>query len=45
VTEDGDVLDAAFEPALTDVVGLRVTTLSSPSWVSWREVRVVGSRP
>jgi hypothetical protein len=44
-SEEGDVLEAMFEPALTDVVGVRVTTLSSPSWVSWRELRVLGARP
>src|SRR5690606_19811349 len=44
-TQEGDVLEVAFDPALTDVVGVRITTLASPSWVSWREVRVLGSRP
>jgi hypothetical protein len=44
-TAEGEVLEVSFDPALTSVVAVRVTTLSSPSWVSWREIRVLGSRP
>jgi len=39
-TQDGDWLVAAFDPPLEAVTAVRVTTLSSPSWVAWREVQV-----
>ena len=45
VTDDGDVLEATLAAPRGGVVAIRVTTLSSPSWVSWREVRVLGSQP
>jgi hypothetical protein len=43
-TAEGDVLRATFDPPIHDVVAIRVTTLVSPSWVAWHEIRVLGSR-
>jgi hypothetical protein len=37
-TRDGQVIDLSLPTPLTDVVGLQVGTLESPSWVGWREV-------
>lgn len=39
-TTDGEVLEAVFDP-IPDVTVVRVTTLASPSWVSWRGVEVL----
>jgi hypothetical protein len=43
ITKDGDVLEYAFPAPRAGVRFVRVETLASPSWVSWREVEVVGS--
>ncbi|WP_291378641.1 discoidin domain-containing protein [Demequina sp.] len=42
-TADGDVLHVDFPEPLTGVVSVRVTTIESPSWVSWYEVRVLAA--
>lgn len=41
VTAEGDVLEAALPVALSGVAAIRVETLESPSWVSWREIEVL----
>ncbi len=41
ITEEGDVLEAEFAPALEEVVAVRVTTIASPSWVAWKEIEVL----
>jgi len=43
-TDDGEVLRAEPAEPITDVVAVRVTTLVSPSWVSWHEVIVLGAQ-
>lgn len=40
VTAGGDVLEADLG-ALAGVTGVRVTTTSSPSWVSWQEIEIL----
>lgn len=40
-TEDGDVLEVAFDPPLELVTDVRIETRASPSWVSWRSVEVL----
>ena len=42
-TEGGDILVFAPDTPVADVIGLRITTTDSPSWVSWSEVSVFGS--
>lgn len=42
-TEDGDWLAQAFDPALEGIRYIRIDTLSSPSWVAWYEVEVIGA--
>jgi hypothetical protein len=44
-TSDGDVLTVAPMTPLPPVCFLRVVTDVSPSWVSWREIEIVASRP
>jgi len=39
-TKAGQVLEAAFTPALDNVAALRIDTRSSPSWVAWSEIVV-----
>lgn len=41
-TADGDELRLAFEGPLTGVEFVRIETVVSPSWVSWREIRILG---
>lgn len=43
-TADSDVLRVEFAEPITDAVSVRITTLESRSWVSWREVRVLVAR-
>ena len=43
-TSDFDLLTHAFASPLSAQV-VRVTTTSSPSWVGWREIRVLGEAP
>lgn len=40
-TTDLQVLRVDFAEPITDAVSVRITTLESTSWVSWREVRVL----
>lgn len=40
-TEDGQTLELAIDPPRT-IDELYVRTVSSPSWVAWREIRVFG---
>jgi Tol biopolymer transport system component len=40
-TADGDVLNYTNKRAWHDIRYVRVETLSSPSWVAWREIRVL----
>lgn len=42
-TDDGDVLRVDLAEPTADAVAVRITTLVSPSWVSWREVIVLGA--
>lgn len=39
-TRDDDVLIVALDAPLSDVTGIRVDTLESPSWAAWREIEV-----
>jgi len=39
-TQDFDVLEFTPPTPLTDIQYVRVVTISSPSWVSWREIEV-----
>ncbi len=39
-TRDGDVLELEFAP-VPDATAVRVTTRTSPSWVSWRSVEIL----
>jgi WD40 repeat protein len=41
-TFDGQVLVHAFAGNLRPVRWIRVTTVRSPSWVAWKEIRVLG---
>jgi len=43
-TTDGDILSFAFPDGAAAVRMLRVETVSSPSWVAWREIEVLGAR-
>jgi hypothetical protein len=40
-TSDNDWLEAEFDPPLEGVTAIRVETLSSPSWVSWKQIEVL----
>lgn len=42
VTHYGDILEANLLGLLDDVRRIRVETLSSPSWVAWKEIEVYG---
>ena len=42
ITAEGDLLEATLPVALSGVETVRVETLASPSWVSWREIEVLG---
>ena len=43
-TEDGQILSVAIEPPQI-VNEVLILTISSPSWVAWRELRVFGRQP
>ncbi len=43
-TADGDTLVLTVEPAKI-INRVLIRTVSSPSWVAWREIRVFGSQP
>jgi hypothetical protein len=40
-TSDNDWLEAEFDPSLEGVTAIRIETLSSPSWVSWKQIEVL----
>jgi hypothetical protein len=42
VTQDPETLTVTIPGVLNDVQRIRVETLESPSWVSWREIEVYG---
>ncbi len=42
VTADPGILEATLEPAVPGIRFVRVETLTSPSFVAWREVEVLG---
>lgn len=44
-TSEGDILVFEPETALDSVETVRVVTVSSPSWVAWREVSIVSYSP
>ena len=41
-TVDNQILDFTFDPALADIQFIRIITTLSPSWVSWKEIEVLG---
>lgn len=41
-TRDGDELVFKPESLITGIRYIRVETVASPSWVSWREIEVIG---
>jgi hypothetical protein len=41
-TADNDVLTLTPDPTLPAVRFVRVETVTSPSWVAWREIEVFG---
>jgi len=41
LTRQGDWLEVTFDVPRSDVVSVRVTTRSSPSWVAWREIEIL----
>jgi hypothetical protein len=41
-TQDGDWLVFSPSPPLEDVRYVRIETVSSPSWVAWREIQITG---
>jgi F5/8 type C domain len=43
ITSEGDVLEHAFPAPRPGVRFVRVETVATPSWVSWREIEVVAS--
>jgi len=43
ITDDGDWLGFVPEPPLAGVRRVRIETVSSPSWVAWREIEINGS--
>jgi hypothetical protein len=44
VTEDNDWLTLTLDAPMEGVRFIRVQTLSSPSWVAWKEIQVFGSQ-
>ena len=44
-TTDGEALDQAWPKVVTGVESIRIITTSSPSWVGWREIEIIGSDP
>jgi len=44
-TTDGEALDQAWPKVVTGVESIRIITTSSPSWVGWREIEIIGSGP
>ena len=44
VTDDNDWLVLTLDPRLDDVRFIRVQTVSSPSWVAWKEIQVYGNQ-
>jgi len=44
VTDDNDWLVLTLDPRLDDVRFIRVQTVSSPSWVAWKEIQAYGNQ-
>ena len=44
-TADGQVLDKTWPQPVTGIEQIRVVTTSSPSWVAWREIQIIGGEP
>jgi hypothetical protein len=42
-TEDGEALVETWPKPLTAIQWIRVVTTSSPSWVGWREIEIIGA--
>lgn len=42
MTADNDWLVFTPTTPIDDVTGVRVETVSSPSWVAWKDIRVLG---
>lgn len=42
VTREGDWLVFVPDVPLENVGYIRIVTISSPSWVAWKEIRVIG---
>lgn len=42
-TSEDDILTVRLDAPLPDVMGIRVETLYSPSWVSWKEIEIFSS--
>jgi hypothetical protein len=40
-TQDGDELLYQLEDPVTKIRFVRVETIASPSWVSWREIEII----
>lgn len=43
ITHDGEVIELAPRRPWKRIVAIRITTLVSPSWVAWKEIRVFGA--
>jgi hypothetical protein len=39
---DNQILDFTFDPALANIQFIRIVTTHGPSWVSWKEIEVLG---
>ncbi len=44
-TRDGEELEYVSQEALSNIRFVRIVTTSSPSWVSWREIEIIGTLP
>jgi len=42
-TEDGEALDETWPKPVIGIEWLQVVTTSSPSWVGWREIEIIGT--
>lgn len=42
-TADGQALDQTWRQPVIGIERIRVVTTTSPSWVSWREIEIIGS--
>jgi len=41
-TKSGDILKAILSPVEKDVTGIKLETVESESWISWKEIQVYG---